>query len=267
MELSKEERKRIKREAKALKNNRILENLPKISYTNQNEITVLCVRFGHRYGREYVERLRNMVSRNLSLPYTMACLTDDQVPIEGVKTLYQPNSGYVRGWWHKVHMFDAALPISGKILYFDLDVVIHNSIDKLLTTDLGSFVGIHDFNRKFFSNWSHMNSSVMLWNHGEQRHLWEGFRSNPKDAQKLPGDQDYIWRIARNEIKFWPRDWIQSYKWEIRSRDQLTTLNGKRIFRTEDHDITPHQDCCVTVFHGDPKPQDVKDKFVVDNWC
>ena len=51
-------------------------------------LTVLCVRFGEKYGPEYVERLRNMVPRNITIPYEFACLTDDQRSIKGVKTLY-----------------------------------------------------------------------------------------------------------------------------------------------------------------------------------
>jgi hypothetical protein len=69
---------------------------------------------------DYVERLRNMVSRHLTLPYKFVCLTDDSTPIEGVELLVQPNAGYARPWWHKVHMFDPNLGLEGKILYLDL---------------------------------------------------------------------------------------------------------------------------------------------------
>lgn len=270
--LPKAERKALKAERKALKafskeeKERLANLPPPHEITDFEKPTILCVRFGTRYAREYVERLRNMVARNITVPYEFVCLTDDQKPIDGVRIVYQQNAGYTKGWWHKVHMFDPTLPFGKRILYFDLDVVIHKNIDKLLTTNLGNFIGIHDFNRKFFANWSYMNSSVMLWNHREQNHVWESFKFNPREAQRLPGDQDWIWKQAKAQIKFWPKEWIQSYKWEIRSRDQLVVRNGKRQFRTEDHDIEPHQDCCVTVFHGDPKPQDVRDRFVVDNW-
>jgi hypothetical protein len=262
--LSKEERKRIKREAKQAKAQRIIESLqgPFIG----DKITVLCVRFGNRYGREYVERLRNMVSRQLNIPYEFVCLTDDHTPIENVRTIYQPNANYLKGWWHKVHMFDPDLQLSGRILYFDLDVVIHNNLDKLAKFATNDFVGIHDFNRAFYTGWKYLNSSVLAWNHGTQTQIWEQFKSNPREAQRLQGDQDWIWKLCKDRIKSWPREWIQSYKWEVRKREELTMINGKRQFRDEDHNVKIHPECCVTVFHGDPKPQDVKDKFVVDNW-
>jgi hypothetical protein len=58
-----------------------------------------------------------------------------------------------------------------------------------------------------------------------------------------------------------------SYKWEVRKKEELVVQNGKRNFKVQNDDVQIHPDCSVTVFHGDPKPQDIKDKFVVDNWC
>jgi hypothetical protein len=259
---TKEQRKRRKALLRLEKENRqALESIDA-----NVKITVLCVRFGTKYGREYVERLRNMVSRHMTIPYEFVCLTDDQHPISGVRSIVQPNANYARGWWHKVHMFDPNIPLAGRILYFDLDVVIHANINKLagyLTTE---FVGIHDFNRKFHANWKYLNSSVLAWNHGSQTDIWNQFKNNPREAQRLAGDQDWIWKLCQSKIKFWPKEWIQSYKWEIRSREELTLLNGKRQFTNVRHDVFIDPACAVAVFHGDPNPCAVQDKFVVDNW-
>jgi hypothetical protein len=111
-----------------------------------------------------------------------------------------------------------------------------------------------------------LNSSVLAWNHSTVSHIWNDFQKNPAVAQRLHGDQDWIWQTSKQIIKFWPKEWVQSYKWEVRRREQLTVSNGKRQFKTVDHSVEVHPDCAVTVFHGDPKPQDVQDKFVVDNW-
>lgn len=231
-----------------------------------NICTVICVRFGDLYGREYVEKLRNMVNRHLTIPYRFVCLTDDQIPMEGVYSIIQTNSGYKKGWWHKLHMFDPDLPLSGRILYFDLDVVIHANIDKLVTNYADEFVGIRDFNRKYHPSWRYLNSSVMSWSHGCESNLWSEFHKDPNSSQKVMGDQDYIWKMSKDRIRFFPDEWIQSYKWEVRSRDDLVQTNGQRKFKTDDHVIRPNLECSVLVFHGEPKPKDVKDQFVVDHW-
>ena len=228
-------------------------------------IQVLCVRYGTKYGREYVERLRNMVSRHLTVPYEFCCLTDDQQPIEGVKILYVANKGYVKQWWHKVHMFDPNLGLSGRILYLDLDVVIHDNINKLVENQGDTFFGIRDFNRKFVPKWDKLNSSALSWIAGTQSDIFTIFTKQSTTALKLHGDQDWIYHIARNRIKYWPDPWIQSYKWEIRSRNEIDFSPGIRTFKEVRDPIIP-KDCCIAVFHGDPNPDKVKDKFVVDNW-
>jgi len=230
-----------------------------------DKVTVLCVKFGTKYGREYIERLRNMVSRHLTVPYEFVCITDDQHPIPGVRSIVQPIKNYKKIWWHKVHMFDPGLPIQGRILYFDLDVVIHNNIDKLTIGHGNTFLGIKDFNRKFHPAWMYLNSSVMSWIHGTQTHIYQQFNNNPNEAQKLQGDQDWIWKTSKDRIKFWPIEWILSYKWEVRSREELVLKDGKRLFKSVINPKIP-TNCSVCVFHGDPNPHDVLDPYVIDNW-
>lgn len=263
-DLSKQERKVLKAQAKAIKaQSKAIQNLETNSLS---DITVLCVRFGNKYNIEYVEKLRNMVSRNLTIKYEFVCLTDDPTPIKNVRLIVQKNAGYSRGWWHKLHMFDPYLPILGRILYFDLDVVICNNIDKLAKYEIDKFVGIRDFNRKFHPNWNSLNSSILAWNHRSQRSIWEKFKENPATAMRLHGDQDWIWRLSKDNIVFFPDEWIQSYKWEIRKRDELTMIKGKRNFKNWNNNLIISPACSVAVFHGDPNPSDIKDKFVLDNW-
>lgn len=234
---------------------------------SDEKVTVLCVKFGTKYGKEYVERLSNMVSRHITVPYEMVCLTDDQHAISGVRSIVQKPAGYTKLWWHKVHMFDPGLGVQGKILYLDLDVVICSNIDKLVRLASTGFYGIRDFNRKFYPSWNNLNSSVMCWTHGNESQVWADFVKDKHTALRLHGDQDWIWKVGKNKIKFWPNEWVQSYKWEIRSREELTDRTGRRGFKTVRSDVKPHPECCVAVFHGDPNPADVKDTFVVDNWC
>jgi len=262
--LTKEERRRLKAENRAKKNP--ITDVP-IAQKNDHEkkVTVLCVRYGNKYGKEYVEKLRNMVARNLSLPYEFVCLTDDQHTLSGVRNIYQPASDYRQLWWHKVHMFDPDLDIKGRILYFDLDVVIHSNIDRLITNFNNQFVGIKDFNRKFHKGWKYLNSSVMSWTHGMESYVYEQFKQNRSQALRMHGDQDWIWKISNGRITFFPDVWIQSYKWEIRSREELISRDGRKGFKTI-WEGSPNQQCCVAVFHGEPKPINLQDRLVVDHW-
>lgn len=230
-----------------------------------NKLTVICVKFGEVYSREYVERLRNMVSRHLTVPYEFVCLTDDIVPINNVRSIILPTKSYNKGWWYKLHLFDPSLPIDGPVLYFDLDVVIHANIDKLLPTN-NRFNGIRDFNRKFNPKLNSLNSSAMAWVHGQQSDIWDNFVASPHAAFKLHGDQDWIWKVANKRITFWEDAWIRSYKWEIRERSEITIIDGKRNFIQQKLDIEIEDQCCLSVFHGEPKPHEVTDPYVIENW-
>lgn len=228
------------------------------------DLSVVCVRFGTGYNRQYVEKLRNMVSRHLTLPYEFVCLTDDSEPINGVKTIVQPNGGYKKQWWHKIHMFDKSLDLCDRILYFDLDVVICNSIDKLIQQNGNGLYGIRDFNRKYQPALKKLNSSAMYWYKKDFNFLYEKFLKD-QASMKFHGDQDWIWHSVNSEIVFWPDEWIQSYKWEIRSKEELKDRVGIGGFKTTiDQEVD--QQCCVAVFHGHPNPADVQDSFVVNNW-
>ena len=229
------------------------------------DVTVLCVRFGTKYGIEYVEKLRNMVSRHLTVPYEFACITDDPTPISGVRLIVQPLFEYRQLWWHKVHMFDPQLETASVILYFDLDVVICNSINRLVLIDPKKLYGIRDFNRKFMPNLDYLNSSVMCWARGHHSELYTKFKTDTHRALMLRGDQDWIWAQSKRDIQFWPTEWIQSYKWEIRSKSELVERSGDSGFKFVS-DVQPSPECCVAVFHGNPNPADVPDTFVVTNW-
>ena len=174
MELSKEQRHQAKAEKRAAKMAARGEYPDLVVPSDPSgAITVLCVRFGNKYGREYVERLRNMVSRHLTVPYEFACLTDDQHPMDGVRTIYQPNANYARGWWHKVHMFDPGLGLRGRVLYFDLDMIIYDTLPNLVRKN---FTLLDD---TWWREPAHtpLNSSIVSWT-GDASYIWDKFKKD-----------------------------------------------------------------------------------------
>ena len=64
---------------------------------------IICMKWGDKYGPEYVNRLYNMVSRHLTLNFQMVCLTDDSTGIDPAVACYPiPEmdlpAGPERGW-------------------------------------------------------------------------------------------------------------------------------------------------------------------------
>lgn len=218
-------------------------------------LNLVCVRVGDRYGPEYVRVLFDMLLRNLSTlddcP-ALWCVTDDQESLpEDVTAI--PADPELPGYWQKLRLFSPDMPWNEgeRIAYFDLDLAITGRLEDLVETK-GIIQDWH---------WPCYNSSVMIWDHGEHRDVWDAFRPHhivraptlippevlPK-GQPNGGDQEFITTVAIERGEPWPvlsRDWCRSY------RDAKTW---------------PPSDCRVVCFHGSPKPPDVTGGWVPDVW-
>lgn len=68
-----------------------------------------CVKWGTKYGLEYVERLARGVHRNLDRPYQFVCFTDDVEALLGMDGVQARPLGEHcarwQGWWNKAFLF------------------------------------------------------------------------------------------------------------------------------------------------------------------
>ena len=228
--------------------------------------SIVCLKWGSKYSSQYVNVLYNMCKRHSTLPFNFVCLTDNPADLNSniiVKTL--PNLP-IHGWWYKPYVFSKDLNLKGEVLFLDLDIIVHNNIDKLWSIYPNSFVIIRDFTRHMNPGWKKFNSSVFRFNVKNYNWVWEDFEKNfQKIISKTHGDQDYLYNILDKHGMFWPDDWIQSYKWEMRDKSDVSLIKGKRNFTSiKTPNLNPN--CCIAVFHGEPNPHDVKDPWVIENW-
>jgi len=228
---------------------------------------VVCVKWGNKYISKYANVLKNMVKRNCTVDYQFHCITDDPKGLDSdINVIRFPSDPGIKTWWSKLWMFSTDFPLKGTILYFDLDVIVFNNIDLLFTHNPGKFNIIRDFNRCRVKDWKQSNSSCMRWKTGTMNYLWDDFKSDSaKIMQQNHGDQDWIMKRAKNDINWFPDEWLRSYKWEmVGFKDtKLLTSHGKRYFR-KPADVYPENK--VAVFHGEPKPFNCADDWVVKNW-
>jgi hypothetical protein len=163
--------------------------------------TVVCVKWGSKYGAEYVNRLAAGVQRNLTLKHRIVCFTDDREGIdEGIDiatlplvddlkvcrqrapscrpmlhlTCFVPR--WQQGWWYKAHLFSReACEVLGEgtqVLYVDLDTVVVGSLDELARVR-GPFFGVLSTDMMVSERRSGgFNSSVMMWPAGTFTEIW-----------------------------------------------------------------------------------------------
>lgn len=230
---------------------------------------VVCLKYGIKYQAEYVNKLYSMVKRNLTVPFEFVCYTDDSTGIDkAIRTEPISIIAGVTGWWYKPMFFNSNLGLKGTILFFDLDVVIFKNIDYLFTHEPNKFCIIRDFNRHVIKNYNKFNSSVFRLTTGMHRSVYDEFIKNPKHhIGRYHGDQDWIRAMVKEgEYAYWPEEWIQSYKWEMRGKPRYNSApRGQRDFAVNGDPVIKDQ-TSVAVFHGDPNPHICKDQWVIDNW-
>ena len=235
-----------------------------------NTIDCACVIHGNVYDWIYVENLYRMICRNLSYPVRFHVWTEASrhVPSHMVRHDLQewPNiSGAKKSWWYKMQMFNSD-HYQGRLLYFDLDVVIVRNIDWILYSNPTMFWAIHDFRRLWRSSWNGINSSVMYWDTVKFDWIWKAF--NEKNVAKsiagFAGDQDYLSSVLDEKSRgFFPNDHIQSWRWEV--NDGGLELPSRR-YRQPGAGAVLAPSTSIVVFHGQPKPHEVSDPLILDHW-
>ena len=240
---------------------------------------VVCIKWGEKFGVEYVNKLYNAVQRNLSLKHRFICLTDDAEGIvAGVETFDIPRAD-LKICWNKLALFDRGIHnIEGQILFLDLDVVIVKPIDDLfLFQPESKFVSIKEWVSVDYAlpDMTPFNASAMRFDVGAFTFIVEEFykerdvtlieeiffdeaasklgqseKITYNDLEGFPprvfnGDQEWeYYMLYKNNVKvdYYPEGWLASYRYGFDSKAR------------------------VIVFHGEPKPEQVSDEIVMRNW-
>lgn len=230
---------------------------------------IVCLKYGNKYDPKYVNTLYSMVQRNMTLNYRFICFTEDTTNINPeIETRPLPVTKGIQGWWYKPMFYNPELGLNGTILFLDLDLVIFKNIDKLFTYKPGEFCIIRDFNRMRHKDFDKFNSSVFRLETGQHTQVYNNFIANHNTiCKRYQGDQDWMRHSIKDNFNYWPDEWIQSYKWEMRDNPKMV-LDRKAGGRNFEKPGQPKikSETSIAVFHGDPNPHKCRDHWVADNW-
>ena len=220
-------------------------------------VNVICMKWGKKYGAEYVNVLRRMVARNLQQPHRFVCFTDDTTGIDKevecmpLPVCNVPNRPEIQAW-RKISLFTPQLgDLTGPTLFLDLDVAITSALDPFFEYEPEKFCIIH--------NWTHPdrrvgNSSVFRFNAGQHAYVFDEYNQDPdKVANENRNEQIYVTdRIdAKEGAVWWPEAWCKSFK---------KHCLPKGIMKLIKPSVLP-EGTRVLVFHGDPNPPEA-----IKNW-
>lgn len=219
-------------------------------------VNVLCIKWGKKYGPEYVNRLHNMVRRHLHRPFRFVCLTDDAQGIDpSIEVKPIPPIGFDefdqrKPWtfghgWLKLTSFAKPLyDLEGRTLFLDLDIVIVDSLDPFFDQP-GEFVVIKEWDKKDGTG----NTSVYLFTVGAHvdalDHLRNGY---PKVVEEVRNEQEFItgYLGRQGKVSYWPEEWCRSFKRHCMRRGIMGWFAPPVI----------PPGARVIAFHGKPNPPD-----------
>ena len=212
---------------------------------------VLCMKWGTKYGPEYVNRLYAMVRRHLGGSFRFVCLTDDARGVrEEVQCLPIPSlalpPGIPERGWTKLTTFEADLHgLRGTALFLDLDVVIVADITPFFE-EPGEFLIIHDWKRPWRITG---NSSVYRFELGAHADVLAEFRATQEAVRaRLRNEQAFLSEVMHRQgrLRYWPQAWCASYKYHC---IPPWPTNYWR------EPVQP-ADARIIVFHGEVNPPD-----------
>ena len=207
-------------------------------------INIVCFKWGN-WPVEYVYKLRNMLSRHLTLPYHFYCFSDQKV--KGIDTIIMPK--HILSWkknFPKFYVYSKDNGLTGRTIMIDLDSVIVDNLDEMFSFD-GDWCGISPLGTRPTNN---RGGGLVSFDQDKFHWLYDDMEANVDQYTKdYRGNERFVYELFFSETPGWQAlypGYLQSYKWGIRK------------------DISP--EIKFIAFHGSPRPHEVDDAIIVANW-
>lgn len=219
-------------------------------------VNVLCIKWGTKYGADYVNRLHSMVSRHLHRPFRFICLCDEAegihptievkpIPLVGFDEFDQRKPWtFGHGWLKLTSFADPLYDLSGKTLFLDLDIVIVGSLDEFFDAP-GEFTVIKEWDKTDGTG----NTSAYLFTIGAHADALDHLKNKyPAAIADVRNEQEYITEfLARQgKVHYWPEAWCRSFKRHCMRRGIMGLFSVPAI----------PEGAKIIVFHGKPDPPD-----------
>lgn len=217
--------------------------------------TIICMKWGTRYGADFVNRLYNSIQRHTERNTRLICFTDDSsgintnVQCQPIPDIDLPDD-QINTPWRKLTMWAYPLAdIEGDVLFLDLDLVITGCLDDMFDFEAGRFCVIRNWTQP---NANIGNTSCFRFPAGKYTHIFEDINANSEAIlKKYRIEQVYISREI-DDMVFWPSLWCASFKHTLLPKWPLNFFKTPELPR----------DTKVIAFTGKPD----QDEAVIGVW-
>ena len=180
---------------------------------------IVCVNINNYCGQgvNYVNHLQESIGKPI------ICFTDSKGYNKDVEP--RPIPYKLQGWYNKLYLFSGETGLTGTTIYLDLDTIILDASPLYELND--GFYALKDWNKPT------INSSIMVFNHEGNRHIWEEYKRQGF-PQTAGGDQVFINNLIT----------------PIYLQDKINGIYSYKKHCTVEHP----QDTKIICFHGLPRP-------------
>lgn len=190
----------------------------------EKRANVVCMKWGSRYGADWVNRLAAMVRRNTTWTIRFVCFTDSTAGIrpdiecQPLPTVeFNPMLGR---HWPKLGLMQKNLGgLEGMTLYLDLDVVVIGCLDPFFTYPARFCMARDQKDPQL----GYGNSSVVRYFAGLESAVLDRFYATPPEliARTYASKEQNFLTRAVDEVTFWPDDWCPTFSHVCLPRNRI----------------------------------------------
>lgn len=199
---------------------------------------------------QYINTFFGMMKRNTNIPIDVHCITTLE-PFSPFIKFHKLESPSWKGCLPKYSVFNKDLGFKGRVFACDLDVVVVGDMDEILSYD-GPLA-----TRSTFVGKKESGGDMVAFDAGSGKYnwIWDEFVTDPEGVENFTGGRErwiYRYHPKLKDKTVYLQDvfpgQIHSYKRHVRGKNKLP--GNARIVSC----------------HGNPRPHEIKENWVLRNW-
>ena len=212
--------------------------------------TIVCMKWGVRYGSSFVNRLFKSIKRHTNRPTRLICFTDNDTGIdanvvcEPLPLINLPEQ-ISNTPWRKISIWQYPLSkLKGDVLFLDLDLVITGNLDRFFDYKPNLYCVIENWTQK---GRGIGNTSCFRFPVEKYKYIFYKFEKNPvKIWKKIHIEQIYLSDEIKEQV-FWPEQWCLSFKHNLLPKWPMRLWQPANL----------PAETSIVAFTGKPDPDDV----------
>lgn len=191
-------------------------------------------------GAEYVSKLYRGVKRNLSTPHRFICFTNiDDLPVDPAIEKRDLPIPYKAGCLPKLYAYAPNNGLQGRVVMMDIDIVVTGDLDEMFSYN-GYFM-----TRSTFKGAKLSGGDIAFFEAGTMNWIWN------MDKEWTEGRERFIYREYLHD----KMDFVQD-------------LYPNQLFSYKNHIRKKGlpENARLVSCHGNPRPHEIKEKWIKEHW-